>query len=69
MSTELQNCTIPRLNDLSIASTLVKENEILDKSPHDFFQDLRDKKKDNVIIAHLNINFIQNKCDPLAKLV
>ena len=69
MSTELQNCTIPRLNDLSIASTPFKENEIRDKSPYDIFQALRDKKKDNVIIAHLNINFLQNKFDPLAKLV
>ena len=69
MSTELQNCTIPRLNDLSIASTPFKDNEIMDTSLHDFFQELRDKKKDDVIIAHLNINFLHNKFDPLAKLV
>ena len=69
MSTELQNCTIPCLNDLSIASTSFKENEKRDKSPYDIFQALRDKKKDNVIIAHLNINFLQNKFDTLAKLV
>ena len=38
------------------------------KSSHILSQNLRGKKEDNVIIAHLNINFHQNKFEPLAKL-
>ena len=39
------------------------------KPPHVFFQELSEKNEDGLIIAHLNINFLQNKFEPLATLV
>ena len=57
------------MNELNIESTPTESNEIMDKSSHILSQNLRGKKEDNVIIAHLNINFLQNKFEPLAKLV
>ena len=56
------------INELSIESTSIENNEIVDKSSHTF-PNLRGTKAENVIIAHLNINFLQNKFEPLAKLV
>ena len=53
---------------MSIESTSIENNEIVDKSSH-IFPNLRGTKAENVIIAHLNINFLQNKFEPLAKLV
>ena len=41
----------------------------MDKSPYIPFQKLRETEEDNLIIAHLNINFLQNKFEPLVKLV
>ena len=44
-------------------------NRIVIKPPHVFFQELKEKNEDGLIIAHLNINFLQNKFEPLATLV
>ena len=57
------------MNELNIESTPTESKEIMDKSSHILSQNLRGKKEDNVIIAHLNINFLHNKFEPLAKLV
>ena len=46
---------------MSTESSPIENSEIMDK--------LREKEVDNVIIAHLNINFLQNKFEPLVKLV
>ena len=54
-------------NELNIESTPIESNEIMDKSSHILSKFKR--AKDNVIIAHLNINFLRNKFEPLAKLV
>ena len=60
---------LSNVNELNIESTPIESNEIMDKSSHILSQNLRGQKEDNVIIAHLNINFLQNKFEPLAKLV
>ena len=44
-------------------------SRIVIKPPHVFFQELSEKNEDWLIIAHLNINFLQNKFEPLATLV
>ena len=60
---------LSNVNELNIESTPIESNEIMDKSSHILSQNLRGQKEDNVIIAHLNINILQNKFEPLAKLV
>ena len=69
MPSEVHDCTIPLINELSNESTQIGNNVMKNKSPHVFLQELRKKNEDNVIIAHLNINFLQNKFEPLATLV
>ena len=67
-TSELDNCNGNLLNDFGTESPPIENNEIMDKSPYIPFQKLRETEEDNLIIAHLNINFLQNKFEPLGKI-
>ena len=61
--------THPPSNKLSNEASPIEGNEGNENSPNVLINKLREKCGDNITIAHLNINFLQNKFQPLASLV
>ena len=57
---------VPRSNKLNY---LIENNEGNNKSPGVLISKLREKSGDNVNIAHLNFNFLQNKFEPRTTLM
>ena len=66
---DIHDCTHPLSDELSNEESSIEINAANDKTPRIIISELRENSGGNVTVAHLNINFIQNKFEPLATLV